>query len=142
MAEPKSVPGSCLCGAIQFEVDLPTLFCAHCHCSMCRRAHGAGYVTWIGVPKTQFRVVGGGDQLRTYRSSEHGIRQFCGTCGSSMFCEIEHDPPTVDIVLANLDAPIDREPQLHIFYDSGASWAQQVDDKLPKLGGKTGSEPL
>ena len=136
-----AVRGACLCGKIQFEVELPTLFCAHCHCSMCRRAHGAGFVTWIGVRKEQLRFVKGQDGLKTYPSSEHGIRQFCSTCGSSLFCELESEPGTVDIVLANLDGPIDREPQVHVYYDSGVSWAQN-DDALPKLGGKTGSEPL
>ena len=79
----RQVPGSCLCGAVRFEIDLPVLFCAHCHCSMCRRAHGAGYVTWIGVPYDRFRIREGTDTLVRYRSSDHGTRSFCGSCGSS-----------------------------------------------------------
>ena len=35
------VGGSCLCGAVRFEVTLPSKFCAHCHCGNCRKAHGA-----------------------------------------------------------------------------------------------------
>jgi len=38
-----TVRGACLCGAVQFEVTLPTLGCCHCHCSVCRRFSGAGY---------------------------------------------------------------------------------------------------
>ena len=140
-AERANVPGACLCGAIRFEVGLPTLFCVHCHCSMCRRGHGAGYVTWIGVPRERLRVLAGEEALVHYRSSEHGTRSFCPTCGSSLFCVIDTEPGTVDVVLANLDAPIDREPQAHIFFDSGAEWVEPGDD-LPRLGGKTGSEPL
>ncbi len=41
--------GSCLCGVVRFEVDefLPQV--AHCHCSMCRKFHGAAYATIAGV---------------------------------------------------------------------------------------------
>ena len=41
--------GNCLCDSVRFQFELPSLFAGHCHCSMCRRAHGAGYVTWVGV---------------------------------------------------------------------------------------------
>ena len=46
MNESTKVEGGCLCGAVRFSLELPSKWCAHCHCSMCRRAHGAGYVTW------------------------------------------------------------------------------------------------
>ena len=82
----KSVSGSCFCGAVAFEIELPTLFCGHCHCSMCRRPHGASYVTWTAVPPAQFRVVEGEENLSTYESSAHGRRQFCTTCGTQLFC--------------------------------------------------------
>ena len=51
--------GGCLCGAVRFEITLPSKWCAHCHCSMCRRAHGAGVVTWFGVPEDRFRITAG-----------------------------------------------------------------------------------
>lgn len=141
----ESVTGSCFCGAVTFELDLPTSFCAHCHCSMCRRPHGASYVTWTGVPPEQFRVTAGEEQLRTYRSSEHGRRQFCRRCGSQLFCWHEgdgHAPPRmIDIALAALHGEIDRRPDKHYYYDSGAKWTV-VNDDLPKLGGETGREPL
>ena len=40
-----STHGGCLCGDVRFTVDWPSKWIAHCHCSMCRRAHGAAYVT-------------------------------------------------------------------------------------------------
>ena len=53
------VTGSCLCGAVSFEFELPTLFAGHCHCTMCQRAHGAGFVTWVGVREDGFRITAG-----------------------------------------------------------------------------------
>jgi hypothetical protein len=141
MDEAKTVSGSCFCGAVQFEVRTPTLGCAHCHCTMCRRAHGAVYVTWIAVPYTQFSLAKGEELLTRFRSSEHGTRSFCSRCGSSLFCESTHHPDNIDIVLANLHGPIDREPQVHVYYDDRASWSA-IGDRLPRLGGKTGLEPV
>jgi len=137
----ESVDGGCLCGAVRFRVELPTLFCAHCHCSMCRRNHGAAYVTWFGVARGQLAFGTGQDALVRYASSEHGTRTFCGRCGSSLFCESTHRPDEVDVVLASLDGPIDRAPAFHVYYDSGAEWTD-VRDGLPRLGGATGVEPL
>jgi hypothetical protein len=33
--------GACLCGAVTFEVRGTLGGAGHCHCSICRRAHGA-----------------------------------------------------------------------------------------------------
>ncbi|HLY36808.1 MAG TPA: GFA family protein [Candidatus Binatia bacterium] len=135
------VRGSCLCGVVRFSIAPPTQFCGHCHCSMCRRNHGAGYVTWIALPRVQFRLESGETDLTRYASSDHGTRSFCRRCGSSLFCETTHDPNRIDIVLANMQGPIDRRPEMHIFFDDRAEWVF-VDDGLPRLGGTTGLEPL
>jgi hypothetical protein len=135
------ISGSCLCGTVRFGVRLPSLFCGHCHCSMCRRNHGAGFVTWFAVPRAQLEVQAGARELRRYSSSTHGSRSFCGRCGSSLFCESEKHPEQVDIPLANVDAPIDRLPQVHVYFDDRAPWVE-VSDDLPRLGGKSGMEPL
>jgi hypothetical protein len=108
---------------------------------MCRRSHGAGFVTWFAVPRTQLRITSGESNLVRYRSSEHGTRSFCGSCGSSLFFEWALHPEKIDIVLANMDGPIDREPQLHAYFDCRAGWVT-VGDSLPRLGGETGVEPL
>ena len=129
----QTVQGGCFCGAVRFAVELPTLFCGHCHCSMCRRTHGAGYVTWFGVPNERVTILSGQQQLVRFRSSEHGTRSFCGTCGSSLFCESTNHPDDIDIVLANMDAAIDRQPEFHVFFDSRAEWVRLGDD-LPRIG--------
>jgi len=125
---------------VRFEIELPVLFCAHCHCSMCRRSHGAGYVTWIGVPYERFRIASGGDGLVRYRSSDHGRRTCCGRCGSSLFCESTNHPGWIDIVLANLEGDVGTPPQSHFFFDDRADWVRPGDD-LPRFGGPTGTDP-
>jgi catechol 2,3-dioxygenase-like lactoylglutathione lyase family enzyme len=136
-----AVSGACLCGAVRFQVEPPTLFCAHCHCSMCRRNHGAAFVTWFGIVRERLTITAGADALRRYRSSSHGERAFCGDCGSSLFCESERHPDHVDVVLASLSGPIDRAPSMHVYFDSRAAWTDVRDD-LPRLGGASGIEAL
>ena len=56
MSVHEKVSGGCLCGAVRFTAKLPSKWCAHCHCSLCRKAHGAGYVTWaddLGILATR-----------------------------------------------------------------------------------------
>jgi len=136
-----AVSGSCFCGRVCFEASMPSVFCAHCHCSMCRRIHGAGFVTWFSIPKTQLRMTAGESDLARFQSSDHGTRSFCGCCGSSLFFESTLDSERIDIPLANMDGPIDRAPQLHTYFDCRAEWVI-VEDSLPRLGGETGVEPL
>lgn len=133
------VTGSCFCGVVRFEIELPTLFCGHCHCSMCRRPHGASFVTWTGVPPARLTVTAGADQIASYQSSAEGRRRFCRVCGSQLFCQTE--PEVVDIALAALHGKIDRDPEAHYYYDSRAEWTH-VNDDLPKLGGEDGMQPL
>lgn len=119
---PQKARASCLCGAVRLEFDLPSLWCAHCHCSMCRRAHGAGFVTWVGVATGRFRVVSGEEMLSRYRSSAEAVRSFCSSCGSTLLFESQKWPGEVHVVLANVDTPIDRDPENHAFADDHASW--------------------
>ena len=47
----------------------------------------------------------------------------------------------VDVVLANMHGKIDRLPESHVYFDDRAEWVH-VADGLPRLGGKSGLEPL
>ena len=140
MSAVEKITGSCLCGAVRFTVTLPTLFCGHCHCSMCRRNHGAAYVTWFAVPRSQLSVDAGADEVERYQSSAHGSRSFCRRCGTSLFCVVGNHPDVVDVPLASMDAAIDRGPESHIYFDDRAAWTV-VGDELPRLGGASGLEP-
>ena len=134
-SEVRSVAGACLCGGVRFTVTLPTLFCMHCHCTMCQRNHGAAYVTWLGAARERLALDAGAELLSRYASSEHGSRTFCSRCGTSLFCENDHHPERVDIPLANMQGAIDRAPQLHAYFDDRVTWTE-VSDALPRLGGK------
>ncbi len=133
--------GSCLCGAVAFMFETPSIGAGHCHCTMCQRAHGAGFVTWIAVREDGFKITKGDDVIVHFRSSDHLTRSFCGRCGSSMLCNEDSHDNVIDITLANIHGEIDKPPTGHFFYDCRAPWTQ-VNDDLRKFGGETGMEKL
>ncbi len=141
MNESAVLTGGCLCGSVRFEIEPPTKWCSHCHCSLCRRAHGAAFVTWFGVEKAQFRISEGDSAVQWHHSSEEARRGFCGRCGSTLFFESERWAGETHIVLASMDSPIDRTPRAHVFFDSHVDWVE-LGDELNRFGGPTGTEPL
>jgi hypothetical protein len=38
--------GRCLCGRVRYEIPGEIYSVVHCHCSMCRKHHGAAFATW------------------------------------------------------------------------------------------------
>ena len=68
--ERNMLKGHCECGRVTFEVDSEVKDFSHCHCSQCRRLHGAAYGTFAGVPRDAFRYVTGEEDIKSYWSSE------------------------------------------------------------------------
>jgi len=124
--------GSCLCAAIHFEVDAFAPHTGNCHCSMCRKFHGAAYATIAEAHRDHFRWLNGEDALKAYTASNGITRQFCRHCGSSLtFASPNADPDLVEIALGCFDDEVPVKPDAHIFVASGASWARP-DDDLPQ----------
>ena len=79
--------GSCLCGAVKYATDAPIESASHCHCSQCRKAHGAAFGSYGNVPWSSFRWVAGEESVARYHSSPGVTRTFCRQCGATRFCE-------------------------------------------------------
>ncbi len=122
-------PGSCLCGAVRFEAgQFDSML--HCHCSMCRRHHGAMFATFLGGKADAFRWIAGEDQVVTYQSSPNGLRPFCRTCGSVLPVVLPHLGMSF-VPAGNLEGDPGMRPQLHMFAASGAAWFP-ITDALPQ----------
>ena len=126
--------GSCFCGAIRFSASLPGKWCAHCHCSMCRKTHGAGYVTWVGFEADQVKFNRGEDQLNWFDSSKGAQRGSCKNCGSSLFFRSERWAGELHIALGCMDDVIDLQPQANVFFDQHVDW-MPIDDTLKQEDG-------
>jgi hypothetical protein len=110
-----------------FRPPRPFDFMGHCHCSMCRKSHGAAFSTAIGVSPKQFRWARGTEKIRRYASSAGGARPFCGRCGSAVPAEASD---RVFVSPGLLDDDPEMRPQAHIFVASKAPW-REIADSLP-----------
>lgn len=128
----KAFQGSCLCGEVNYEFDefLPRV--AHCHCSMCRKFHGAAFATIASVARSTFSWTKGKDSLQEYRAENGTVRTFCKHCGSSLsFFSPRAAADVIEIALGSVDGEIPVKPDAHIFVSSGASWSV-ICDRLPR----------
>ena len=120
--------GSCLCGAVTFEVEGELPPPDACHCTMCRRWSGH---YWASTDLPRDRVtVHGMDNVTWYQSSEKVRRGFCRTCGSVLF----FDPPARDwtaIAMGAFAQPTGTRLGKHIFVaDKGDYY--DIADGLPQ----------
>jgi hypothetical protein len=121
--------GSCLCGAVQFEAG-PYDSMVHCHCSMCRKHHGAMFATFLMGGTGSFRWLAGEDAVAVYRSSEKGLRPFCRNCGS-VAPTILPELGIAFVAAGNLEGDPGIRPELHMFAASGPAWFP-ITDALPQ----------
>lgn len=129
----KTYTGSCLCGKVAFLLGPETGETVHCHCTMCQRAHGAAFVTWVCVKDKDFSLQQGEEALRWYRSSPEAQRGFCRHCGSSMFFRSQRWPGETHVVIACLNEQEPFTPEAHVFYSTHVDWVECKDD-LPRRG--------
>jgi hypothetical protein len=115
--------GCCLCGAVRFKLQWPSKWAAHCHCTLCQRAHGAPYVTWVGMAEARVQIDDPQAQLRWFASSPGAERGFCARCGSSLFFRSQRWAGELHIARANIEGETDRPPSVHVFWDTHVDWA-------------------
>ncbi len=124
------ITGSCLCGAVRWQVDGDLGTMSHCHCSMCRKAHGAPFGTYVSAASDNFRWLGGEETISTYESSPGFVRAFCGQCGS-VVPDPADDDGHVFIPAGGLDSDPGVRPESHIFAATKAPW-HIIGDDLPR----------
>lgn len=129
-----TLAGSCLCGGVRFAASGPPRFVAHCHCENCRKAHGAGIVTWIGLPSAAVDVTRGEEACARYVSDTGATWTFCRTCGSRLFYAPANDPAEIHVAAGALDVDLDAKVNVHVYADRATTWCPITDD-LPQRGG-------
>jgi len=133
-----NVSGSCLCGGVKYEISGPLTSPANCHCSMCRKQHGAAYRSRAGVNASDFHWVQGEELVKFYESSPGTQRGFCSVCGSPICNRVGAGAVTasagerVGIHLGTLDDDPGVSPIAHVYVGSKAPWHTITDD-LPQF---------
>jgi len=127
--------GGCLCGSVRYRVDGAPKWAAHCHCTSCRRATGAPFVTYAGFATAAFAFTAG--QPAAHASSPGVARRFCPHCGTPLTYESARWPDEVHILVGTLDDPESVTPQGHVYTSEQLAWVH-LDDGLPTFGTTAG----
>ena len=122
------ITGRCECGKVRYEINAEITDFSHCHCSQCRRLHGAAFASFGGVARSKFEYISGMTDLRKYASSKTSDRVFCGNCGSNILVEVASEPSEVYIAMGTVDGNPECPPGYHQFVGSKAPWYEICDD--------------
>lgn len=119
--------GSCLCGAVSFEVTCPLRPPDACHCIQCRKFSGHIFVS-TDLPRSAVTIHGA--ENLTWFHTENVRRGFCKTCGSSLFWDpVEKD--WTGIAMGAFDKPTDTKVAIHVFVADKGDYYDITDD-LPQ----------
>lgn len=130
MSNPKTrtLEARCLCGAVHFTIDIPTLrlplAVRMCHCSLCRYVTGAPFIVHTTLPhgiKPQFIAPSSDHNITNYAPAGVSCTLgFCSTCG----CHINaRDPVDSDSYVVSSSIFSEQTPdcfrfKLHVFSKS------------------------
>lgn len=128
MAQDKTYPGKCFCGAVTFEVTGSPVAMGYCHCESCRH-WSAGPVNAFTLWKPQaLRVTGGAEHIGTYNKTPVSFRKWCKRCGGHLFSE----HPTMGLIdiFAAMIPQLEFEPAVHVNYQETVL---HIHDGRPKM---------
>jgi hypothetical protein len=121
--------GSCLCGAVRFEVAGELKAPDGCHCSMCRKQSGH---YWVSTNVASDAIsISGEEHVTWFRSSEKVRRGFCSVCGSYLFW----DPIGMDVIAVGMgafDKPTGTHLEMHIFTAEKGDY-YEIADGVPQF---------
>lgn len=119
--------GGCQCGAVTYRVDGPLRDVTICHCSVCRRLHGAA-AAYAACTRDDLTVVDP-DGRRTGFTFNTATYEHCGACGGRLFWS-RPGLATISIAAGSLDEPSGLVTTHHIWVDSAGDW-EHLADGLP-----------
>lgn len=127
MNKDKQIQCSCRCGAIQFEAEIIPDKIYNCHCSQCRKSHGATFATQTFAKGDTLKFHQGEDLISEYKE-QRGIRAFCSRCGSRLMNYAEDKRLYLSIAIASINSGLNQGPVAHAYVSAKAQWHQPSTD--------------
>jgi hypothetical protein len=121
--------GSCLCGAVRFEVAGELRHVVNCHCRQCRKWSGH-YVAATAAWQKDFALDDPGAALKWYRSSPSARRGFCRKCGTSLFWQRD-GADTISIMAGALEGDTGLRTRAQIYIDDKGDYYGLSDPQAP-----------
>lgn len=129
---PARYTGSCLCGAVRYELTAELGAIEDCYCQMCRKASGGPLATNAPIAREAVHLSAGHGLLAEYESSPGEKRVFCRRCGSPIYSERVAKPEVVRIRVGTINEPLNVRPAASYYTGSKCNW-WQIHDALPRF---------
>lgn len=126
------IRGSCLCGSVRYRTGAAVGPMGHCHCQMCRKAHGAAFSSVVATGASEFHWEAGRELLSKYESSPGKWRWFCSRCGSQLVSTRDANPDSVLLRAGCIDTGYDTPGVAHCWVEAKAAW-YEIEDALPRF---------
>jgi len=127
-----SLKGSCICGAVSYEITGKPRAFYHCYCGRCRKSTGTGHASHIILKPDSATWTSGEDKLGSYKvpDAQRYRTIFCTNCGSPM-PRVAPDLSLAVVPAGSLDTEVPLQPTDRIMWDSRADWSCAAGD-LPE----------
>jgi hypothetical protein len=124
--------GSCLCGAVRFEIEGDFESFYLCHCQHCRKDTGSAHAANLFSSTATLKWLCGQDQVTVFNLPNTRHRHcFCSTCGSAL-PDLQMNGTLLKVPAGSLDTDVLIRPDTHIFFASKANWDDALE-KIPKV---------
>lgn len=100
--------GGCLCGEIRYETLGEPDRIVFCHCKFCQRATGTAYLLEAMFARTHFKLLQGTASqfaLTSVGSGKKLVINFCATCGTKLWLDLERVPNDIGLYTGTYDDP-------------------------------------
>jgi hypothetical protein len=119
--------GSCLCGAVRFEVEGDFEHFYLCHCEYCRKDTGSTHAANLFSSTAQLKWISGEGHATCFNlpSTQH-VKCFCSTCGSAL-PNVQMNGKLLLVPAGSLNVDVAIKPTAHIFVASKANWDRELE---------------
>ncbi len=120
----KALAGGCACGAVRYRLASAPMFTHCCHCLLCQRQTGGGFVIHAMIEAERVVLQAGetrGDPAPTGSGAANAVHR-CVACGTAVWSRYARAPGVCFVKAGTLDDPAALTPGAHIFVRSKLPW--------------------
>lgn len=121
--------GSCTCGDVTFRVTRAPMFIHCCHCTLCQKQTGSGFVLNALIEKSAVELISG-TPVRVETPTESGLPHDvyrCPRCHVALWSDYRRREVLLFVRTSTLDRRAELVPDVHIYAKRKLGWITLPD---------------